>query len=49
MKKKKFKSTILKQDKTTVKPYFSDFTIYVTKNPQMVKSADKMFKIKMPL
>ncbi len=49
--KKKKKSTVLKQDKTTVKSYFRILQYHVTKNPQTVKSADKMFKIiiKMPL
>jgi hypothetical protein len=51
VKKKKIKSTVLKQDKTTVKSYFRILQYHVTKNPQTVKSADKMFKIiiKMPL
>ncbi len=51
MKKKKKKSTVLKQDKTTAKSYFRILQYHVTKNPQTVKSADKMFKIiiKMPL
>ena len=45
VKKKKKKSTVLKQDKTTVKSYFRILQYHVTKNPQTVKSADKMFKI----
>ena len=43
--KKKKKSTVLKQDKTTVKSYFRILQYHVIKNPQTVKSADKMLKI----
>lgn len=53
MKKKKNKRMVLKRDKTTVKSYFRILQYHVTKNPQTVKSADKIFKIiikiKMPL
>lgn len=53
VKKKKNKRMVLKRDKTTVKSYFRILQYHVTKNPQTVKSADKIFKIiikiKMPL